>query len=139
VAQLAAAAGAADTERSRAEELAETLAQLQASVAMERDSLAAAERKLANASSRAGTLAARVAEQEQTIADLRGSIDAAPAPRWADATAHLVFVRGADGYELVERSGPPPAVGAVVEGGTVGRIGAAPWPGVELPCAYLVD
>jgi hypothetical protein len=84
-----------------------------------------------------------VTQQEQTIAELRGSIDTAPAPtpgpRWADATEHLVFVRGADGYELLERPGPPPAVGAVVDGGIVGRIAAAPWPGVELPCVYLVD
>jgi hypothetical protein len=76
------------------------------------------------------------------IAELQAALTASqatPAPRWADATSHLVFARGGDGYELVERTGPPPAPGALVDDRLVARVGAAPVPGLHLPCAYLVD
>ena len=31
--------------------------------------------------------------------------------RWATAEKHLLFFQGTDGYELVEREGPPPSPG----------------------------
>jgi fused signal recognition particle receptor len=90
--------------------------------------------------------AARVALEgrDAAIADLVAKVEAssAPAPdRWAGAERHLLFFQGADGYELVERAGPPPRDGEVVQvpGGpmTVARLAAAPTPGAKLPCAYL--
>ena len=47
------------------------------------------------------------------------------------------------GYELVNQSGEPPAVGSIVEidnEGTwiVNRIGASPLPKDRRPCAYLL-
>jgi hypothetical protein len=54
---------------------------------------------------------------------------------------HLVFSGAADGYQLLERSGPPPAPGGTVELDGVSylvvRVGAAPLPGTSLRCAYL--
>ena len=62
----------------------------------------------------------------------------APAGRWDAAESHLVFFQGADGYELVERSGPPPSEGSSVGEQIVARVASAPIPGSALPCAYLV-
>jgi hypothetical protein len=121
----------------RVAELTATLAELGASTAAHRESLAAAERELADASSRADTLASAVSEHEQTIAELRTALEATRARRWANAQAHLVFARGGKGYELVEQPGPPPAAGEVVDGRVVGRVSAMP--GLDLPCAYLLD
>lgn len=55
---------------------------------------------------------------------------------------HFLFAPGADGYELVERSGPAPAAGELVElpnGRTcrVLRVGPPPFPGSAEACAYL--
>jgi hypothetical protein len=54
---------------------------------------------------------------------------------------YLVFVWTPRGYELRERDGDPPAVGAEVEeNGTtlrVAKIGPSPLPGDDRPCAYL--
>jgi DNA repair exonuclease SbcCD ATPase subunit len=82
--------------------------------------------------------------RDAAIADLVAKVEAssAPAPdRWAGAERHLLFFQGADGYELVERSGPPPRDGDVVQvpGGpmTVARLASSPTPGEKLPCAYL--
>jgi prefoldin subunit 5 len=61
-----------------------------------------------------------------------------PAGRWDAAESHLVFFQGAEGYELVERSGPPPSEGSTVDSRLVARIASAPFPGSALPCAYLV-
>jgi hypothetical protein len=58
--------------------------------------------------------------------------------RWAAAEKHLLFFQGTDGYELVERDGPPPRPGTKVGEHVVVRISAGTLPG-ELPCAYLVD
>jgi hypothetical protein len=61
---------------------------------------------------------------------------------WAAADRHLVFFQGPDGYELVERDGPPPPAGAHVqlESGVqvVARVAASPAPGRRVPCAYLI-
>jgi hypothetical protein len=83
------------------------------------------------------SLAHAVAE----LAELRASESRAP---WAGAAAHCVFFQGTQGYELIEREGPPPADGSrvVLPGGSsqvVARVGASPFPGSVLPCAYLVS
>jgi hypothetical protein len=55
--------------------------------------------------------------------------------------AHLLFVWKTSGYELAERKGDAPAVGAEVEEGekrfVVTRIGPSPLPGDDRACAYL--
>jgi hypothetical protein len=54
--------------------------------------------------------------------------------------AYLVFVWKSSGYELHERRGEPPAVGAEIEQGEtrlrVSKIGPSPLPGDPRPCAY---
>ena len=57
---------------------------------------------------------------------------------------YLLFVSRPTGYELAERAGKPPAVGAEIdlgeEGGgqfVVSKIGPSPLPGDPRPCAYL--
>ncbi len=55
---------------------------------------------------------------------------------------HLLFVSKPTGYELREREGELPAVGAVVEEEDLGRmvvtrIGPSPLPGDDRRCAYL--
>jgi hypothetical protein len=83
--------------------------------------------------------------RDATIAELVSKLESAIAPvmqKWSDSQRHLLFFRGADGYELVERGGPPPEPGDTVNvpGGPkiVARVGASPAPGAKLPCAYLV-
>ena len=57
------------------------------------------------------------------------------------ADAHLLFVWKPSGYELHERDGDPPAVGAEVEqdGKTlrVTKVAPSPLPGDKRACAYL--
>src|SRR3954454_2640306 len=84
-------------------------------------------------------------ERDAAIADLVAKAEASSIPkpdRWATAERHLLFFQGSEGYELVERAGPPPRHGDVVQvpGGamTVTRLAASPTPGAKLPCAYLV-
>ena len=54
---------------------------------------------------------------------------------------HLLFVWKTSGYELAERKGETPAVGAEVEEGekrfVVTRVGPSPLPGDKRSCAYL--
>jgi hypothetical protein len=59
-----------------------------------------------------------------------------------DDGKHLLFVSKPTGYELVERDGQPPALGAQVEleeGArfTVAKLGPSPLPDDARPCAYL--
>jgi uncharacterized protein YlxW (UPF0749 family) len=84
-------------------------------------------------------LRAKLAETEAEL-EKRNELLVNP---WATAKAHLLFFKGADGYELVERSGPPPTPGTHVGVAGAGdqvvtRIAASPVPGRDLPCAYLV-
>jgi hypothetical protein len=54
---------------------------------------------------------------------------------------HLLFVWTPRGYELRERDGEPPAVGAVVEEDgeklRVAKVGPSPFPHDQRPCAFL--
>ena len=83
-----------------------------------------------------------LAREVERSATVRAEL-AAPAPepagRWDAAESHLVFFQGPDGYELVERSGPPPSEGSSIDAQIVARVASAPIPGSALPCAYLVS
>jgi prefoldin subunit 5 len=134
-----AAAGASESVRA---EFEQRLAGLEDEVA-ERLSGAAAEfesarvgleHQLTEAHGRVASLEAEVATREAEVAER----SAAPAGRWDAAQSHLVFFQGKDGYELHERSGPPPVEGSKVGRQMVARISSAPFPGSALPCAYLV-
>jgi hypothetical protein len=85
-----------------------------------------------------------VAGHEAALEELRAQAAAtatATDDRWAAAERHLLFFSGSEGYELVERAGPPPSAGDRVDvpGGPqlVARVAASPTPGRALPCAYL--
>lgn len=84
----------------------------------------------------------KIVELEAAYETASAGTAASPVDRWAAAERHLLFFQGSDGYELVERAGPPPASGDRVEvpGGPqiVMRLAASPAPGSELPCAYLI-
>jgi hypothetical protein len=134
-----AAAGATEPVRV---ELEERLAGLEAELA-ERLKAAAAdfeavrvalEQQLTEAHERVASLQAEVATREAEIAEHI----AVPVGRWDSAESHLVFFQGKEGYELHERSGPPPIEGSKVGQQMVARISSAPFPGSALPCAYLV-
>ena len=61
----------------------------------------------------------------------------------ADDQGYTLFVSKPTGYELLDRSGEPPAVGSVVEledegRWVVNRVGASPLPQDRRPCAYLL-
>jgi prefoldin subunit 5 len=133
------AAGASDTVRAELEERlsgieAESGDRLQAAVA-ELESLRwKLETELSAARERTAELEAEVAARDADLDALR----AVPAGRWDAAGSHLVFFQGVEGYELHERSGPPPSEGSQVGTQIVARIARAPFPGSPLPCAYLV-
>ena len=57
------------------------------------------------------------------------------------AEGWLLFLGKPTGYELRERDGEPPAVGAVVEEDgeklRVAKVGPSPFPHDQRPCAFL--
>jgi hypothetical protein len=57
-------------------------------------------------------------------------------------SGYLVFVWSPNGYTLEERTGDPPPVGTVVEGGErrfrVAKIASSPLPSDRRRCAYLL-
>ena len=78
--------------------------------------------------------------QEQALATASAR-ERASIPCYSSGT-HFLFAPSADGYELLERSGPAPAPGEVVELSgrrtcRVLRVGPAPFPGATEACAYL--
>jgi DNA repair exonuclease SbcCD ATPase subunit len=80
--------------------------------------------------------------REQALRDTPPSPADSPGRRMYSETSHFLFAPGAEGYELFERSGIAPAVGAVIDlsGGRqlrVVRLGPAPYPGAREACAYL--
>jgi hypothetical protein len=81
---------------------------------------------------------------QDEISRLRGEFSElklvqAPQP----ASSHLLFVPTPARYLLVECEGAPPEPGATLELEqgvfTVGRLGDAPFPGDERPCAFLLS
>jgi uncharacterized coiled-coil protein SlyX len=84
-----------------------------------------------------GRLRTRLAERDREFAE-----PAADTPSEAVATAHVLFVPGPAGYELVEREGAPPEPGDLVEledgrALVVAKLAQTPLPGDRRPCAYL--
>jgi hypothetical protein len=78
--------------------------------------------------------------QEQALATASAR-ELASTHRYSPGT-HFLFAPSADGYDLLERSGPSPTPGEVVElsGGRtcrVLRVGPPPFPGAPEACAYL--
>jgi hypothetical protein len=138
LALLAPAAVARDELQHRLENVTARAEALEAQVA-------SAERRLASESSASdrarAELELNLAHAVAELAELRASASRAP---WSGAAAHTVFFQGADGYELIEREGPPPpeASRVVLPGGSshvVARVGRSPFPDSVLPCAYLVS
>lgn len=86
-------------------------------------------------------LAAAVARERAWDGDARVVVDASSTRSYSN-DLHFLFAPSTDGYELLERSGPSPSSGEVVElsGGRtcrVTRVGPAPFPGAPEACAYL--
>ena len=96
------------------------------------------DRQLAAAHERAVALEAELARRDADIEAIQAAPAPAPVGRWDAAESHLIFFQGHDGYELIERPGPPPSEGSNVGTQIVARISSAPIPGSKLPCAYLV-
>jgi hypothetical protein len=119
-------------------ELASREAKLPEIVAARDAATAELEQVKASLAGRDAEIATLIAGHEAALAE----VAAAAVDPWASAERHLLFFQGSEGYELVERSGPPPAAGDRVEvpGQTclVARIAASPAPGPRLPCAYLI-
>lgn len=115
--------------------------------AAETDSLRS---RLDDAEARARLLETELADAGATIETMRdelvNALRGAPAdrPETGDVPehGHLVFTSGPDAYRLVERDGPPPAVGDDVQLDGVRhhvvRIGAAPVPNAGRRCAYTI-
>jgi hypothetical protein len=82
----------------------------------------------------------RIAELEHELAAVRA---AAAGSEAGSAAEHVVLVRDAGGYELVDAAGPPPRVGARVAVGerletfVVLKVGRSPLPGDRRPCAFV--
>jgi chromosome segregation ATPase len=86
-------------------------------------------------------LEAAAARERASDGDPRVKIDRSNT-RGYSREAHFLFAPGTAGYELVERAGPPPSPGAVIElpGGRtcrVTRVGPPLFPGSPAACAYL--
>jgi chromosome segregation ATPase len=113
---------------------AEAAERLQAAAADFESARDRLEQQLAEARERTASLETELAARDAE----RAEVPPVPAGRWDFAESHLVFFQGAQGYELVERSGPPPSEGSSVGTQIVARISSAPIPGSALPCAYLV-
>ena len=92
------------------------------------------ERLLEGLRSEAAAAKTRADDVERAFETLRDAAEVRRDP-WGKAESHLLFVRRPDGYELVERNGPPPTAGEVVDDGTVQRVAALG----GTPCAYVID
>ena len=122
------------------EELESDLAAERAGRAVEAAALATVREELAAALAAADELRGVIELQEQALAT--ASARALENTRGYAQEGHFLFAPSAGGYELLERSGPAPAPGEVVElsGGRtcrVLRVGAPPFPGATEACAYL--
>jgi hypothetical protein len=99
----------------------------------------------------------RLAELIGRVVELLDEVAVGPAPERAarapnlspnpgpnpgpSADGHLLLVPSPDGYRLLEREGPPPARGDMLEMDEVAycvlRLGLSPLPGDRRGCAYL--
>lgn len=127
-------AAAADALRSRLTELEQAAHDARASV-VELDELRAVIELQEQA------LEAAAAKDLVRDDDARPEVDHSPTRAYS-ADAHFLFAPGADGYELVARTGPSPAPGELVqlsESRTcrVMRVGPPPFPDAPEACAYL--
>jgi hypothetical protein len=118
----------AETLNTEVEELHSRSAHDAAALSAAEDALAAVRREL-------GAAYIRVADLEEAAA--RQTHERS----YAQET-HFLFAPGADGYELLKRSGPAPAAGELValSGGRtcrVLRVGPPPFPGALEACCYL--
>ena len=83
-------------------------------------------------------------ELARTYAELvqaRQELEAQRLTAGAPDDKHLLFVPGPEGYTMVERPGPAPEAGAVVQHGaaafTVRKVGVSTLLGVQMRCALL--
>jgi chromosome segregation ATPase len=92
---------------------------------------------------------ARAAELSDEVAALQAALDEGrtapadePEPVTAAAEDHVCLIAGTEGYRLVDRPGPPPALGAAydLDGAlyVVTRVGGSPLPFDGRRCAYLL-
>ena len=133
----------------------EAVRQQERDVSLRKQELGAVELRRAALERREETAAERESALEQVASDLRdrelqlaereharpvgGELALRPAPE-PEAATHLLYV-ARDGWQLVERDGPVPAVGSAVdvdgEPLVVTRVGRSPLPGDPRACAYL--
>jgi hypothetical protein len=78
-----------------------------------------------------------------TVAALGARLDAVTAPQpepepEPEPEGHVVLLSTPDGYRLVERTGPLPAPGELVQGYRVLGRGRSPFPGDPRPCAVAL-
>lgn len=153
--QLAVALGAIEAAQREREaelsELRENIVRLEAKLEDARHEAAeAATRGQAEAARIVGQLETALAERDAALAE-RDIALANPTPASSadppEETQHLVFFPSTDrGYLLLERTGPPPAVGDILDvsadGGSsvahVTKVARCPVPGLTIRCAYLV-
>jgi hypothetical protein len=151
-----AAAGAEDT--TEADELRAKLAErdeVLAEVEQVRDKAlwqiaelqSAREASLAQLRTAKGELAARDARLHELSTELDAAraqlaqADAQTTEHAPPPSGHLLFFQGADGYEIVERPGPPPEAGDLIDVGGESKlvvlVAVTPIPGARVLCAYL--
>ena len=109
-------------------------ARLRAELDEKTQELARVHADLASAAGQVAAATAELAQARRELETLRGAGEP-PADR------HLIFVPGAEGYLMVDRTGPAPQVGAVLEIGgisySVARAGASTLLGVPIGSALL--
>jgi len=133
----------------------EAVRQQERDASLRKQELGAVELRRAAVERREETATEREAALEQAAADVRDrelelaerersaavvSDLAPPAAPKPEAATHLLYV-ARDGWQLVERDGPVPALDAAVDVDgvplVVTRVGPSPLPGDPRPCAYL--
>jgi chromosome segregation ATPase len=136
-------------DKRRFEELDADVANRQRMLAAGQASLLERERRLGDQEAELARLATALAESGRLL-----EVERARVPSGRDelshgveslssgleAADHILYVAG-DGYQIVERDGSAPAVGAVVEVDgrelVVSRVGRSPLPGDDRACAFL--